>query len=71
MVIWEALADAGDQVERAREAQPFRVQKLVEARLEHLAPLEVRKPGIFITRSFIKVTFSMRFVTILHDYGGC
>ena len=40
-------------------------------RREHAhLPLEVRKPGVFKTRSFIKVPFSRRFVTTPHNHGG-
>ena len=38
-------------------------QTLLDFRQETLLPLEVRKTCIFKTRSLIKVSFSMRFVT--------
>ena len=39
-------------------------------RLEERLPLEARKPGIFKTRSLIKVPVSRRFVTTLRHSGG-
>ena len=46
------------------------VTDLAERLLEAPVPLEVRKPGIFNTHSFIKVPFSRRFVTTPHNCGG-
>ena len=51
-------------------APPVKESQLQDSSFDGQPPLEVRKPGILKTRSFIKVPFSRRFVTTLQYTGG-